>query len=150
MRNIMFKRNILTGQKILPQKIKEVLFAERFMPLAEEGILEFIEGEKEFDDEIKLLTLDGHTPAQQLLKISDSVNTIFYCGDLIPFASHLRLPYIMSFDLEPMKTLVEKERILKTALEEDWILLFEHDPYNSAVKIEKNKSNYIVRKEIEI
>ena len=131
-------------------KDKGSFIQERFIPLVEEGILELIDGESKFDDEIELLTFNGHTPAQQLLKISDSTNTLFYCGDLIPFASHLRLPYIMSFDLEPLKTLSEKKKILKSALSENWILCFEHDPFNTCVKIEEKKNNYIISGKVEI
>lgn len=132
------------------EKDKGSFVQDRFIPLAEEGVLQFIENEEYFDDEIELILFDGHTPAQQLLKISDSSNTLFYCGDLIPFSSHLRLPYIMSFDLNPLKTLSEKKIILKKALIEDWILIFEHDPYNIAVKIEERGKKYSVKENVEI
>lgn len=132
------------------EKDKGSFVQDRFIPLAEEGVLQFIENEEYFDDEIELILFDGHTPAQQLLKISDSSNTLFYCGDLIPFSSHLRLPYIMSFDLNPLKTLSEKKKILKKALIEDWILIFEHDPYNIAVKIEERGKKYSVKENVEI
>jgi len=99
-----------------------------FVPLKEAGVLMQIEGEKQFDDEIDFIIVNGHTFGQQLLKLSDSANTFLYCCDLFPTASHIPLPYVMGYDLQPLVTVEEKKRILKTALEEEWKLFFEHDP----------------------
>lgn len=101
---------------------------ENFTPLNDAGVLMQIEGEKKLDDEIDLIIVNGHTFGQQLLKISDSENTILYCCDLFPTTSHVPLPYVMGYDLQPLVTIEEKKKILKSALDEDWKLFFEHDP----------------------
>lgn len=101
---------------------------ENFVPLYDAGVLLQIEGEKKFDDEIDFIIVNGHTFSQQLLKISDSSNTILYCCDLFPTTSHIPLPYVMGYDLQPLVTVEEKKKILKSALDEDWKLFFEHDP----------------------
>jgi glyoxylase-like metal-dependent hydrolase (beta-lactamase superfamily II) len=54
--------------------------------------------------------------------------TLIYWGDLIPTVSHLNLPYLMSYDLFPLQTMEQKERLLDRALKEDWVSFFEHDP----------------------
>lgn len=101
---------------------------ENFVPLMEAGVLMQIEGEKQFDDEIDFIIVNGHTFGQQLLKLSDSSNTFLYCCDLFPTTAHIPLPYVMGYDLQPLITVEEKKRILKTALDKDWKLFFEHDP----------------------
>ncbi len=101
---------------------------ENFVPLKDEGVLSEIEGEKKFDDEIDLINVNGHTFGQQLLKMSDSSNTLFYCCDLFPTVSHLSIPYIMGYDIQPLITVEEKKTFLRTALDEDWKLFFAHDP----------------------
>ena len=101
---------------------------ENFEPLADNGILFFIEGEKKFDENIEFILVNGHTFSQQLIKISDSSSTFLYCCDLFPTTSHIPLPYIMGYDLQPLVTLEEKKKILKKAFEEEWKLFFEHDP----------------------
>ncbi len=101
---------------------------ENFSALFEEGVLNFINGEEKFDDEIDFMIVNGHTFAQQLLKISDSSNTILYCCDLFPTASHIPVPYVMGYDLQPLVTVDEKKKILPHAVEENWKLFFEHDP----------------------
>lgn len=114
---------------------------DNFHPLFEEGVLSLIK-EKFFDDEIELIEVNGHTFGMQLVKISDSSNSILFCADLIPFSSHIPLPYIMGYDLQPLITLEEKKKILAKAVEENWILCFEHDPVHSFAKVEKTDSGF--------
>lgn len=101
---------------------------DNFEPLAKEGMLKFIDGQNQFDDEIHFIVVNGHTFSQQLIKISDSSNTLLYCCDLLPTYSHIRLPYIMGYDLQPLITLQEKKYILEKAVKKNWKLFFEHDP----------------------
>ncbi len=99
-----------------------------FEPLKNEGVLHFVNDEEQFDDEISFIIVNGHTFYQQLIKISDGENTLLCVCDLLPFASHIPLPYIMGYDLQPLVTLNEKKKILQKAVDEDWKLFFYHDP----------------------
>jgi glyoxylase-like metal-dependent hydrolase (beta-lactamase superfamily II) len=49
-------------------------------------------------------------------------------GDLFPTTAHLPLPWIMGYDLEPLRTLESKRTILDEAVGGGWRLIFEHDP----------------------
>jgi len=100
----------------------------RYMPLHKEGLLNFIDGDVPFDDEIEFLTINGHTIFQQMIKVHDSSNTVLYCGDLFPFTSHIPIPYVMGYDMQPIITVQEKKKILPIAIEQNWKLFFEHDP----------------------
>lgn len=107
-------------------------FPADFRPLQERNLLEFAEGEAALFPGIHLRVFHGHTIALQCPVISDGVKTMFYCADLIPTASHVQLPWIMAYDLRPLVTLEEKRGILKTAVDEGWIMVFEHDPAHAA------------------
>lgn len=113
---------------------------DSFIPLAEEGILKFYD--RQFDDEIEFIEVNGHTFGQNLIKISDASNTVLYCADLFPTASHIPLPYIMGYDLQPLVTLEEKKKIIPKAVEESWILFFEHDPETAAARVVKSEKGY--------
>lgn len=117
---------------------------DRFIPLMNEGILNLLES-TEFDDEIKMLIMNGHTFSQQLIKISDSSNTILYCGDLLPFSTHIPIPYVMGYDLQPVVTVKEKHETLSRAADENWILFFEHDPFNVTAKLERNEKGIVIK-----
>jgi glyoxylase-like metal-dependent hydrolase (beta-lactamase superfamily II) len=128
---------------------KASYFKERYVTLAEEGVLKQYDGNFQFDDNIKLLVVNGHTPSQQLVKISDSLNTLLFCADLIPLASHIALPYIMGYDLNPLETLREKQNILPQAVDENWQLFFEHDPKIAIATITMGNRGFTLDKTIE-
>lgn len=101
---------------------------ENFEPLVKEGVLNFVDGEIEFDDNISFKIINGHTFSQQMIKISDSSDTLLYVADLIPFISQIKIPYVMGYDLQPLVTVEEKKRYLSLAADESWKLYFGHDP----------------------
>ena len=119
---------------------------DNFLPLYEEGVLNFIIGNAEFDDEIKMIVINGHTFGQQMVKISNGSDTFLFCSDLMPFVSHIPLPYIMGYDLQPLVTLEEKKKYLKLALDENWKLFFGHDPEIAFATVKKFGEGYLVDK----
>lgn len=48
-------------------------------------------------------------------------------ADLLPSAGHIPIPYVMAYDMFPLTTLNEKKIFLSEAVENDYILFFEHD-----------------------
>ena len=100
-------------------------------PLSESEKLRFLPAQSsdfEWLPGIRLRTVYGHTEAMQLPLIDlPNGQKIAYCADLIPSAAHLSLPWVMAYDVRPLKTLEEKERFLYDALTNDWTLLLEHD-----------------------
>ncbi len=117
---------------------------DNFEPLAKEGILKLIDGQNQFDDEIHFVIVNGHTFSQQLIKISDSSNTLLYCCDLFPTFSHIHLPYIMGYDLQPLITLEEKKHILRKAVDENWKLFFEHDPEFAYATVKYSEKGIVI------
>ena len=98
--------------------------------------LELVDGIDELFDGIEVIPCHGHTFGMQLVKIDASDATYIFLADLIPTASHLRDPYVMGYDLQPLVTVEEKRDILFRAQKHDWILLFEHDPNTQAGRVE--------------
>ncbi|MBU1097351.1 MAG: MBL fold metallo-hydrolase [Ignavibacteriae bacterium HGW-Ignavibacteriae-2] len=127
------------------EKDRGSFIKDRFVPLFEAGILKLWD-ETEFDDNINFMLIDGHTFAQQIIKISDGNETLLFCGDLLPFISHIHLPYIMAYDLQPLKTLEEKKKIFPQAVNENWKLFFEHDPQYAAATIKQTNSGFAADK----
>ena len=108
-----------------------------YLPLHQNGLLEFVDGPVELFPGIEMVVCNGHTTAQQLPKITDGRTTMLFCCDLVPTASHVPFPYIMGYDLRPLVTLDEKKRILSRAQEEGWTLFLEHDPDVHAVTLKR-------------
>jgi hypothetical protein len=83
--------------------------------------------ERKFLENISVLFVDGHTQAMMLPQINYNGKTVVFMADLLPSAGHIPLPYVMSYDMFPLTTLNEKKSFLKEALENNFILFFEHD-----------------------
>ena len=128
------------------QRDKGSYLIENFKPLSEEGVLNFINGNESFDDEIEFIVVNGHTFGQQMVKVSDGNNTILFCADLIPTVSHIPFPYIMGYDLQPLVTLEEKKKYLKIAIDENWKLFFGHDPEVALASVKIFRDGYTADK----
>jgi glyoxylase-like metal-dependent hydrolase (beta-lactamase superfamily II) len=102
-------------------------FPHNFVPLHESGQFDFVRGEKEIVKGISVLPTPGHVPGHQGIKLESDGEIAFYIADLAPTTSHLPLPWIMGYDVEPLVTLETKRTILGRAVEEGWLLVFEHD-----------------------
>ncbi|MCF7809717.1 MBL fold metallo-hydrolase [bacterium] len=124
------------------ERDKASYFPEDFEPLIEAGVATIVDGEWELMDGIDCIICNGHTPAQQLPRVRDKGQTLIYAADLIPLASQFPLPWIMSYDLEPVETLEEKRRILTKAAEEEWIFFFEHDPSHITGRVVKSEKGF--------
>ena len=101
---------------------------DNFTPVTEHRQWEFLHGDTELVPGVKAVVTAGHTRWHQSVKIESEGEVAFFLGDLVPTVSHLPLPYIMGYDLYPIQTLETKRWVLDRALEERWLLLFEHDP----------------------
>lgn len=117
-------------------------FPHNFVPLAEAGLVDFIEGDREILPGIRSVLTPGHTPFHQGLLIDAGGERAFYLADLAPTAAHLPLPWIMGYDVEPLVTLETKRRILKRAVDEDWLVIFEHDATTAWGKVKHDGKAY--------
>jgi glyoxylase-like metal-dependent hydrolase (beta-lactamase superfamily II) len=117
-------------------------FKERIEIIDREGELVLHNGHWSVGTGLDLLVFDGHTPGQQLPKLSDGTTTLFHAGDLVPMVAHFPTPYIMAYDLLPVLSMEEKVRILGQAAKEDWILFFEHDPGVEACRLKVEEGRY--------
>jgi glyoxylase-like metal-dependent hydrolase (beta-lactamase superfamily II) len=102
-------------------------FPRNFVPLEEAGVLDLVEGEREIVPGIQLIPTPGHVPHHQSVLLTSDGDRACFLGDLVPTAAHLPLPWIMGYDVEPLVTMETKRHLLARALEERWLVIFEHD-----------------------
>lgn len=116
-----------------------------FTPLQKHGVLNLVNGDTEnLFPNISVYVSNGHTEAHQIVKISDGKTTLLYCGDMVPTSSHVRLPWLMGYDLNPLLLMEEKAKHLGRAADEKWFLFFEHDPYCDAAQIARKEKDFQV------
>jgi len=122
---------------------------ENYVPLLENNVLNIIPDNSEIIDGISTYVVNGHTHGQQLIKVNGNNETLVFCSDLIPLKSHLKLPWIMGYDLNAVLTLEEKKIFLDQAVKNNWILFFYHDPKIVACRIVKEDNLYKVTDELQ-
>lgn len=98
--------------------------------------LEFVDGPAEILPGIEVIPMNGHTFGMQIVKVTTPDGTWVHLADLIPTSSHLRDPYVMGYDLQPLVTVKEKREVLYHAVRDDWWLVFEHDPVVASAQVE--------------
>ena len=117
-------------------------FAHNFVPLVEAGLVDFVEGDGEILPGIRSVLTPGHTPFHQGLLIESDGERAFYLADLAPTAAHLPLPWIMGYDVEPLVTLETKRRILKRVVDDEWLVIFEHDASTAWGRVKYDGKTY--------
>ena len=120
------------------EREKASFLKENILPIKGSGRLQFIQIPQEaftnkllstaFTENISVRFVSGHTQSMMLPQINFNGKTIVYMADLLPSAGHIPLPYVMAYDMFPLTTLNEKRMFLNEALDNNYILFFEHDP----------------------
>lgn len=84
---------------------------------------------------IRVRPVPGHTPNIQGILVEGAKDTLFFPSDLVPTAGHIPYPWIMGYDLEPLRTLRSKERTFPEAAEKGWIVVLQHEPKHPVGRI---------------
>jgi glyoxylase-like metal-dependent hydrolase (beta-lactamase superfamily II) len=101
---------------------------ENYVPLMDAGVLTLWDGPQAPWPGIELFTADGHTRGQQLVRVSGPEGVLYFVADLIPTRSHVRIPYVMGYDVAAIETMAEKRELLERACRERAWICLEHDP----------------------
>jgi glyoxylase-like metal-dependent hydrolase (beta-lactamase superfamily II) len=106
---------------------EDAFLDENILPLMQSGRLSLVDEEVELFRDFSVRLCFGHTPGLIIPVIQSKGKTLVYTGDLIPTVAHIPLIWNMSYDIESLKTIDEKEKLLNEALENNYILVFQHD-----------------------
>lgn len=125
---------------------KASFLKENILPIAESGQLKFTDlHASDFPSDINLRHAFGHTEAMILPEVEYKGKKLVFMADLIPAAAHIPVPYVMAYDMFPMKTLVEKKAFLEEACDKEMILFFEHDPVNECCTLQRTEKGIRVK-----
>jgi glyoxylase-like metal-dependent hydrolase (beta-lactamase superfamily II) len=122
------KLNERTRASYLPRNFEPVSVANRW---------KLFNGDGDVVPGISLRMTPGHVPYHQSVVVRDGGETAVFLADVMPTAAHLPLPWIMGYDLEPLRTLESKRHLLRDAVAGDWLLVFEHDPTIATARLEE-------------
>lgn len=111
------------------ERTRATYLTENFEPLLETGLLQLLDGPAEFAPGVRGVITPGHTPAHMsILFESEERHALFVC-DMAAYAVNFeRLPWIPSYDVEPLISLETKRHWQRWALETQATIIFPHDP----------------------
>lgn len=127
---------------------KASFLKENIMPIQESGQLKLLKPGEQFHKEIDLLFSKGHTQSMMHPIIPYKGSKLIYLADVIPTQAHLPVPYVMGYDVRPLDTMKEKTDILNMAVENNWVLYFEHDPFNEACTVQQTEKGIRLKEQI--
>jgi glyoxylase-like metal-dependent hydrolase (beta-lactamase superfamily II) len=127
---------------------KASFLKENIIPLQENNRLKWIPSgnlsgnhipSSSFIQNIDIRFCYGHTDSMMLPQIRNQQHTLVYMADLIPTVGHIPLAYVMGYDMFPMQTLKEKKQFLEEAVDNNYILFFEHDPIHECCTLKRTE-----------
>ncbi|MBL0054810.1 MAG: MBL fold metallo-hydrolase [Chitinophagaceae bacterium] len=125
---------------------KASFLKENILPIADSGRLKFIETNSgDLPASISIRQVFGHTDAMMLPQVGYKGRTLVFMADLLPSVAHIPLPYVMGYDMFPLTTLQEKKAFLTEALQNDFVLFFEHDPLYECCTLQQTEKGIRVR-----
>lgn len=121
---------------------KASFLKENILPIQESGRLKMVpvteNGTVPFDDVpgVSIRFAFGHTDAMMCPQVEVNGRTIVFMADLLPSPAHIPLPYVMGYDMFPLKTLEEKRVFLEEAVAGNYLLFYQHAPVVEAGELE--------------
>lgn len=120
---------------------------ENWQAIRESGQLEVVQGPVELLPGIHLEPTPGHTLGHQSVRIESGGQVLFYIADLCPTTAHVPLAWVMGYDLFPLTTMETRRRIYRRAIDEDWLIVFEHDAESPVGRLELKDGKFSCRLE---
>jgi glyoxylase-like metal-dependent hydrolase (beta-lactamase superfamily II) len=120
--------------------------SDNYNPLVESGQMELVTGDREIVPGISVRVYPGHTATMQAVLVQSQGQTACYISDLIPTTAHLDITWAMGYDLYPLETIANRKRFYESAVPNQWLVVFTHDPVTPWAYVEdKGNGKYAAR-----
>lgn len=103
-----------------------------FVPLHAAGVVDFFDDDRVVTAGVRVERSGGHTPQHQVVYIESGGRTALFPSDIIPTSAHLQDPWVTGYDLFPLDSLAFKKRLIREAIDREYLVFFEHDPHIAA------------------
>ncbi len=123
---------------------KASFLSENIDPIPELYPTRFLTVPQQLFPGVSFIMVHGHTDGMILPVIRYGDRVIIYMADLIPSAAHVKVPYVMAYDIRPLQTFQEKIDVLTFAVDHDAILFFEHDPVHECATVRRTPKGFAV------
>jgi methylmalonyl-CoA epimerase len=115
-----------------------------FVPLQAAGVVDFFSGDVTIKPGVRVERSGGHTGQHQIVYVESGGRTAVFPSDIIPTAAHLQDPWVTGYDLFPLDSLSFKKRLIRDAIDREYLVFFEHDPHIAAGYIREREGKRFV------
>ncbi len=120
------------------QRSESAYYHDDFTPLADGNrAVEILDGDTEVLPGVLVRHVGGHTPGSQVIVFRSGELACAVTGDLVCQTPHLRVPWTMAADLDPLRVLEQKARLLEEAERHRWLLVLSHETDQPAGYLEE-------------
>src|SRR5438874_3761729 len=119
--------------------------SHNYDPLIQNGQMRLLQGDQEIVPGISVKVYPGHTHNMQAVMVTSQGQKACYISDLIPTTAHLDLTWVMAFDLFPLETIESRKRFYESAIPENWLVVFTHDPTTPWAYVEREGNKLIAK-----
>ena len=120
------------------QRSESAYYHDDFTPLADGNrAVELLDGDTEVLPGVQVRHVGGHTPGSQVIIFRSGELACAVTGDLVCQTPHLRVPWTMAADLDPLRVLEQKARLFEEAERHRWLLVLSHEPDQPAGYLEE-------------
>ncbi|MBE2246258.1 MAG: MBL fold metallo-hydrolase [Candidatus Competibacteraceae bacterium] len=123
---------------------KASFLKENFEPIESQGQLHMIHEQGEWLPGWHNMFANGHTDAMMLPRIRYKDTEVWYMADLMASQHHIKIPYVMGFDIRPLDVMKEKQQVLNYAAKNQTILFFEHDPDCECALVTESEKGIVI------
>jgi glyoxylase-like metal-dependent hydrolase (beta-lactamase superfamily II) len=127
------------------ERTRVTYLAENLLPLADTGRLRFFDGEAEIAPGVQWLPAPGHTRAHTCVLVESGGQSALFPVDVCPFVAHLeRLAWVPAVDTEPLVSMETKRRLISDIIQNDRLVIFDHDPNVVAARLKGTAEKWVV------
>lgn len=109
-------------------RTRSTYLQENFQPVMDAGQFELLDGDTQVTSEVRTTVARGHTPGFQLVILEGGETPVLFVGDLASYAVHFaKTAWVTAYDVEPLETIKSKELWQPWAVENQALLVFQHD-----------------------
>jgi glyoxylase-like metal-dependent hydrolase (beta-lactamase superfamily II) len=119
--------------------------SDNYDPLIRSGQMQLTKGGEEIVPGITVVPYPGHTRHMQAVVLRSGGQTACYISDLVPTTWHLDVTWVMAYDLFPLEVIENRKRYYQTALAEDWLTMFTHDPEIPWARLERSGDKIVLQ-----
>jgi glyoxylase-like metal-dependent hydrolase (beta-lactamase superfamily II) len=106
-----------------------------------------VDGDTEIAPGVTVELTGGHSPGHQVVRMKSGEAEGLFPGDIVPTTAHLKLNWLMAWDIEPKTVYEQKARLLADCARRGVLIFLAHDPLVAACRVREAEEGLYILEE---